>query len=450
MAVHFRLTYLICRDLRIGKSVFRPYSRYKFTQPLKRLGCLTTPNYHFNSFGTSITNTHPDIKLSQIRRSMGIATLLDEMDESLNDYIVLAERFKTHVFKHLGVDHPSYNTGSSKEVTLHRQRITIAENIAKLLEEIQELKQIVQCDESNSEIELVQLAVQDLRSCSKTLKEYLKEAAAFLLPDHAFDAKSAVLEVQAGAGGNEASLFAEEIFNLYVGYLELKFNVEISCIEKHHGGCGIDKATAIVNGLGAFRFLKYECGVHRVQRVPKASTGTKSDRLQTSTCSVAVLPLPDDAEWRVPDSELKVEFVKSSGPGGQNANKVDTACRITHLPSGLTIKCQEQRSQLQNKAKAMQQVTSILYQEHYEEQMKQTILFRKSQIGNMNRNEKIRTYNFTRNQVTDHRIEKGSRQVPNIVDLLSGKLGYDIILGLRDQIAWVHQTKALDEYLASS
>jgi peptide chain release factor 1 len=121
-----------------------------------------------------------------------------------------------------------------------------------------------------------------------------------VLPDHAFDAKSAVLEVQAGAGGNEASLFAEEIFNLYVGYSEKFFEVDITSVEKHQGE-GIDKATAIVNGMGAFRYLKYECGVHRVQRVPKATTGNKSDRLQTSTCSVAVLPVPDDTEQHIPE-----------------------------------------------------------------------------------------------------------------------------------------------------
>ena len=117
------------------------------------------------------------------------------------------------------------------------------------------------------------------------------------------------------------------IFNLYVGYSQENFNVEISSIEKHQGGEGIDKATAVVNGLGAFRFLKYECGVHRVQRVPKASTGNKSDRLQTSTCSVAVLPLPDDADYHVPECELKIEFVKSSGPGGQNVNKLENSLK---------------------------------------------------------------------------------------------------------------------------
>jgi peptide chain release factor 1 len=229
----------------------------------------------------------------------------------------------------------------------------------------------------------------------------------------------------------------------------VNFNVEIYSVERHQGGDGIDKATVVVNGLGAFRFLKYECGVHRVQRVPKASTGNKSDRLQTSTCSVAVLPLPDDADYHVPECELKVEFVKSSGPGGQNVNKLETACRVTHLPSGLSVKCQEHRTQLKNKEIAIQQVTSKLYQQNYEEQMKHTIAFRKSQIGNMNRNEKIRSYHFTRNQVTDHRIEKGTRQVPDIAALFSGKLGYDIIRELREKIAWEHQTKSLDEYLAS-
>lgn len=451
MLVYCRLRYLISSEVPFRKVFLRDYSRFKFAkiQLLTQIRGRTTPNGPFFLFGTPNKSKFPYIRLSQLTMSTNVAALRAEIDESLNYNIALAERFKTHVFEHLEVNKP-YNIGSSKQMTLHRQLITIAQNITKLLEEIQELKEILQCDESNSEIELVEMAGQDLRSSSTTLIEYLKEAAAFLLPDHAFDAKSAVLEVQAGAGGNEASLFAEEIFNLYVGYSEVNFNVEISSIEKHQGGEGIDKATAVVNGLGAFHFLKYECGVHRVQRVPKASTGNKSDRLQTSTCSVAVLPLPDDEEWHLPESELKIEFVKSSGPGGQNVNKVDSACRITHIPSGLTLKCQEHRSQDKNRKTALQQVTSILYQQNYEEQMKQTSKFRKSQIGNMNRNEKIRSYNYTRNQVTDHRIEKGSRQVSNIVDLLSGKLGYDIILGLREKIAWVHQTRSLDEYLASS
>ena len=262
-----------------------------------------------------------------------------------------------------------------------------------------------------------------------------------------------MLEVLPGAGGNEASLFAEEIFNLYLGYSNEHFGVEITSVDKGSGGEGISKACATVTGLGAFRYLKYECGVHRVQRVPKASTGTKSDRLQTSTCSVAVLPQPDDddQEDQVPESEMKIEFMRSSGAGGQNVNKLDTACRVTHLPTGVAVKCQEQRSQHQNRAKAIAQVQSILYRQHYEEEMKKTTAFRKSQIGNMNRNEKIRTYNFTRNMITDHRIpdKGGSHQVSDLGDFFSAKLGYDVLHGLRQKLETEHQFKSLYEFLTS-
>jgi len=415
----------------------------------------TTQSFLFEPFWTCLKGPHNQKNKSlQQTLSLSSIALHSELDESLHTNMALAERLKKHVYDNSNV-HSLYDkdhTGKEekRKLALNRQLVPVAKNVQILLEEMQELEIIVkdQDSEKNTETELVELAAQDLSTSLVTLKEYLKEAAMLLLPDHIFDGKSAVLEVQAGAGGNEASLFAEEIFNLYLGYSAKHFNVEITAIEKHQGD-GIDKATAVVNGIGAFRFLKYECGVHRVQRVPKSSTGNKSDRLQTSTCSVAVLPLPDDADYQVPEKELKYEFVKSSGPGGQNVNKVDTACRITHIPTGLSIKTQEFRTQHQNKKRALQQVRSVLYQQHYEEQMKKTAAFRKSQIGNMNRNEKIRTYNFTRNVVIDHRIEKGSRQVSDIADLLTGKLGYDIIHGLGDKIACDHQIKSLDEYLTS-
>ena len=301
-------------------------------------------------------------QLLQKTCNMSTATLVNDMEEALNTNMALAERLKNHAFGDSSDDHVPDKSQLNKEerqkMILHRQLLPVAQNVQSILEEMQELKEIIQCQESETtiETELVEMARQDLTTSLVSLKEYLKDAAALLLPDHAFDAKSAVLEVLAGVGGNEASLFAEEIFNLYVGYSKEHFDVEVTSVEKLDAGEGIHKATAIVKGLGAFHFLKYECGVHRVQRVPKASTGNKSDRLQTSTCSVAVLPVPDDAEYQVPEKELKIEFVKSSGPGGQNVNKLDTCCRITHIPTGIAVKCQEQRTQHQNKAKALQQV----------------------------------------------------------------------------------------------
>merc|ERR1719273_1130152 len=347
------------------------------------------------------------------------------------------------MFSHIALDS---DIEEKSQMIIYRQLLPLAERIDVLLSDIQELQEL--CEDQNSkETEMVELAEQDLASNVVELNDCLKDASSILLPDHSFDAKSAVLEVQAGAGGNEASLFAEEIFNLYIGLAAQNFHVEVESIDKHQGGEGISKACATVTGLGAFRYLKYECGVHRVQRVPKASTGTKSDRLQTSTCSVAVLPVPDDSDFEIPEKELVIEYMRSSGPGGQNANKCDTACRIVHIPTGLSIKCQEFKSQAQNEKKARQQVRSFLYQQNYEEQMKKTNAFRKSQIGNMNRNEKIRTYNFTRNSVIDHRISKGTRQVPDVASLLTGKFGYEVFHSLRDKISWEHQVKGLDEYL---
>merc|ERR1719510_2182129 len=266
-----------------------------------------------------------------------------DIKEQITSSHQLAERLRNYVFENSKETY-SINNQSSKEeksqMIIYRQLLPLAERIDILLSDIQELQELCK-DQNSKETEMVEMAEQDLASNVVELNDCLKEASSILLPDHSFDAKSAVLEVQAGAGGNEASLFAEEIFNLYIGLAAQNFQVEVESIDKHQGGEGIDKCTARINGKYAFQYFKYECGVHRVQRVPKASTGNKSD----------------------------------------------TACRIVHIPTGLSINCQEFKSQAQNEKKARQQVRSFLYQQNYEEQMKKTNAFRKSQIGNMNRNE---------------------------------------------------------------
>ena len=284
-----------------------------------------------------------------------------EIKEQINSSHQLAERLRNYVFENSKETYSNSNQSTKEEkskMIFYRQLLPIAERIDVLLSDIQELQEL--CKDQNSkesfETEMVEMAEQDLASNVVELNDCLKEASSILLPDHSFDAKSAVLEVQAGAGGNEASLFAEEIFNLYISLAAQNFQVEVESIDKHQGGEGIDKCTARINGKYAFQYFKYECGVHRVQRVPKASTGNKSDRLQTSTCSVAVLPVPDDSDFEIPEKELVIEYMRSSGPGGQNANKCDTACRIVHIPTGLSIKCQEFKSQAQNEKKARQQV----------------------------------------------------------------------------------------------
>ena len=213
-----------------------------------------------------------------------------------------------------------------------------------------------------------------------------------------------MLEVVPGAGGQEASLFAEEIFNFYLNYCQTR-GCEVEVVEltktkvtssKTLTSTGIVKGVARVvsDSLPVFRLLKFESGVHRVQRVPV--TGTKADRLQTSTCSIAVLPEPRDIRVEVRDRDLKWEFMRASGAGGQGVNTADSAVRLTHLPSGTVVESQEERAQAQNKKRALKKLENILYKVQWEADQRKVASSRKLQVGNMNRNEKIRTYNFNR------------------------------------------------------
>ena len=213
-----------------------------------------------------------------------------------------------------------------------------------------------------------------------------------------------MLEVVPGAGGQEASLFAEEIFHFYINYCQSR-GCEVEVVEltktkvtssKTLTSTGIVKGVARVvsDSLPVFRLLKFESGVHRVQRVPV--TGTKADRLQTSTCSMAVLPEPRDIRVEVSERDLKWEFMRASGAGGQGVNTADSAVRLTHLPSSTVVESQEERAQAQNKKRALKKLQNILYTAQWEADQKKVSSSRKLQVGNMNRNEKIRTYNFNR------------------------------------------------------
>ena len=299
---------------------------------------------------------HFHFPMRQTKSTITTTALDDIISDWQRNSTTLAKRLVQHIHDQASLEPSVNNTrGVQDKIDLYRQLISHADDLDSVVNEINELLEMIDNSESGDP-ELVEMATQDLSSVLTKFEQKFNMITAYILPDHAYDAKSAVLEVQAGAGGNEASLFAEEIFDLYVEYSKQNFDVDITLVDKHSGE-GIDKATAIVNGVGAFRLLKYECGVHRVQRVPKASTGNKSDRLQTSTCSVAVLPVPDETDNQIPEKDLEVKFVRSSAPGGQNVNKLDTCCQITHIPTGFSTRCQEFRTQHQNKAKALKAVS---------------------------------------------------------------------------------------------
>ena len=233
-----------------------------------------------------------------------------------------------------------------------------------------------------------------------------------LLPKDAADERNAILEIRAGAGGDEAALFAAELFSLYQKYAARRgwrFEVlEVSDI----GIGGFKEASAEITGAGVFARLKFESGVHRVQRVPRTEA---SGRIHTSTVTVAVLPEAEDVDVKLDERDLKIETMRSGGAGGQHVNKTESAVRMTHLPSGIVVHMQEEKSQIKNRAKALKIIRAKLFDMERERIAKERAATRKSQVGTGDRSERIRTYNFPQSRVTDHRINYTSHQIDNVL-----------------------------------
>ncbi|CAH2050711.1 unnamed protein product, partial [Iphiclides podalirius] len=238
----------------------------------------------------------------------------------------------------------------------------------------------------------------------KRLKEIDEELQSILLEPNLTQG-GVLLEVMAGAGGQEAMLFAKELFTLYESYANYKnWQVDVASIEESDIG-GIRKGSMLINGEGAPELMRMEAGVHRVQRIPVTEKG---GRIHTSTVSVAVLPQPTDIELEIPERDLVFETKRASGAGGQHVNTTDSAVRIIHTPTGTVVECQEGRSQIKNKQIALQKLRTLLLQKQIEEQSSKIKSERKTQIGSMNRNEKIRTYNYPQDRVTEHRDGGGT------------------------------------------
>ena len=268
-------------------------------------------------------------------------------------------------------------------------------------------------EESSADSEMKALAHEELLSLEKQREEVEQELKVLMLPKDPNDEKNVVLEIRAGTGGDEATLFAEEIFRMYGRYAESqRWKVDVLSSSLSGVG-GLKEVIAVIEGQKVYSKLKYESGVHRVQRVPQTE---QQGRIHTSAVTVAVLPEADEVEIAIDPKELRIDTFCSSGPGGQSVNTTYSAVRITHLPSGIVVSCQDEKSQIKNRAKAMRVLRSRLYELRLQEQQKQITEERRAMVGSGDRSEKIRTYNFPQNRVTDHRIGLTLHQLDRVMD----------------------------------
>lgn len=331
--------------------------------------------------------------------------ILTEIEKFENRYRELNELFARSNFQ--GKELAEY----AREFAFLEKLIPKIQEYKKVLKEIEDTATLI----SSEEKEIKTLASQELQKLEESKSRLEEEIRNAISPDLHID-KNIFMEIRAGAGGEEASLFAADLFRMYSRYIERK-GWKIEIMDSHPAELGGFKEIIFrVEGKGAYRNLRYESGVHRVQRVPVTESG---GRIHTSTVTVAVLPEPEEVEVEIKPEEIRIDTFRSSGPGGQHMQKTDSAVRITHIPTGIVVSCQDDRSQQKNKMHAMTILRARLFSLKEREQQESISKERRIQVGTGERCEKIRTYNYPQNRVTDHRINKS---VYNLAEILDGDL----------------------------
>ncbi len=345
-----------------------------------------------------------------------VETRCTQLDELLSDTEVINDQQRFQLY--------------AKERSSLSELLETYQRYKKVCNELEESEQLA-LDPDEELKALAKAEAQELKAEKIQLEEKLK---LLLLPKDPRDEKNILIEIRAGTGGEEAAIFAADLYRMYAKYAEKeKWHVDIMS-QSITGLGGFKEIIVSIEGLNVFSRLKYESGVHRVQRVPETES---QGRIHTSAVTVAVLPEAEDIELQIDPNDLKIDVFRSSGPGGQHVNKTDSAVRMTHIPSGLVVSCQDEKSQFKNKAKALKILRARLYDKAVKEQQSEISQDRKGQVGSGDRSERIRTYNYPQGRVTDHRI---GLTIHNLENVLEGALDEFI-----DQLTTHYQTESLQQ-----